>query len=457
MFTYPVTDGWLRDLASEPTPNDRWPCIRWDDRLLADQLRFLDVEAELGVTTNVVWGLFVDRAWPVPLANVIDREREERLHAFVDAAHARGVKVLSGVGIYSWGFDEVIAKAPGVAAGHTHAMCPFREEAWEWQRRVLDFLMEPRWDLDGVSMQSADLGRCNCERCAARSPAEHHAEILVRSAEYVRAQRPEWVIGQASWGLRVDEPGELEHVRRISQAVDYMVEVRERTAEAGRRAAIVRELACAFGSVGGVFVEPPQHWERLRWFVPCGLGSARALARLREDGGRACEYFYRPFANPVEEVSWRTGARMLTSPPALPGAGREPALPLGRGTVADATPDVALREAVAAVYGVTGGACEALADWFARGEEAYFSRSDFQVGHGSLSLEPLIWRENPAASGPAVYLRDRLSAEARAAYAGDLRRLKEELSEIDIPNGEAVAKTRAAIDGTLREIAEMRQ
>src|SRR2546427_5199341 len=75
-FTFPVTDGWLRDLASEPTPHDRWPCIRWDEQLLADQIRFLDVQAELGITYNLAWGLFVDRSWPVPLEHVIDAPRE---------------------------------------------------------------------------------------------------------------------------------------------------------------------------------------------------------------------------------------------------------------------------------------------------------------------------------------------------------------------------------------------
>jgi hypothetical protein len=39
---------------------------------------------------------------------------------------------------------------------------------------------------------------------------------------------------------------------------------------------------------GGVFVVPPQHWERLRWFLPCGLRSARSLKTLHDDGGRAC-------------------------------------------------------------------------------------------------------------------------------------------------------------------------
>jgi len=436
-FTFRVGNGWLRDVASEPTPNDPWPCIRWDERLLADQMRFLDVQAELGIEYNLAWGYFVDRSWPVPFEKVIDAERAEMLEAFVTAAHERGVKVLSGTGIYSWGFDEVIAKVPEVAKGHARAMCPFSETAWDWQRRVLDFLMDPKWGLDGISMQSADQGRCECEKCRQFSPLQHHANIIVRCAEYVRAGRPDWTIGQASWGLRIDEQSEFEHVQRISEAVDYMIEVRERSAETDppRRPEMVRGLKCAFGSVSGIFLEPPQHWERLRWFVPCGLGAARALKRLWGDGGRACELHYRPFANPVEEVSWRTAAGILSSPRTALTA--------------------ALREAVEAVYDVTGQAAHDLADWFARGENAYFSRAQFKVGHGSFSLEPLVWRENPAVPGPPVYLRDRMSAEARREYARELEGLKMELAAMEIPNEEAVDKTVKAMEGTLRDIAEL--
>ena len=115
-FTFRVTDGWIRDLASTPTPNDPWPCTHWDEQLLADQIRFLDVQSELGVNHNVVWGLFVDRAWPVPFENVISPPRAELLQSFVQAAQARGVKILSGVGIYSWGFEEVIRQVPSEEA-----------------------------------------------------------------------------------------------------------------------------------------------------------------------------------------------------------------------------------------------------------------------------------------------------------------------------------------------------
>jgi len=434
-FAYAVSDGWLRDLASEPTPGEPWPCLRWDDRLLDDQVRFLDAQRELGVDYNVAWGLFVSRSWPPALREVIDGQREARLRAFVEAAHARGVKVLTGMGVYSWGFDEIIAEAPSVSAGDPHNMCGARVEAWEWQRRVLDFVMDPRWGLDGISLQSADLGGCRCETCSARSPAEYHADLLVRCAEHVRANRPDWVIGQASWGMRLDEPGELEHILRIGRAVDYMIEVRERSAEVGRRGELVRQLECAFGSVGGVFVEPPQHWDRLRWFLPCGLRSARALSALWCDGGRACEYFYRPFANPGEEVSWRTGAAILSSP-TMP-------------------PEEALAQAVAAVYGVAGAEREVLRDWYARAEDAYFDRADFLVGQGPLSLEPLVWDEDPGAAGPPVYLLERMTRQARREYRRALAGLLGEMEAMAIPNAQARERTLAALAGALGELAAL--
>lgn len=430
-FKFRVTDGWLRDLAAEPTPHERWPCIIWDDQLLKDQIRFLDVQAEVDMTYNVVWGLFINRSWSVPFENIIDDQRAEMLKAFVNEVHKRKLKILSGIGIYSWGFDEIIKKVPEVSAGHQSAMCAFSEKAWDWQRRVLDFIMDEKWNLDGVSMQSADQGRCNCEKCSKLSPAEHHAKILIKSAEYIRSQRPEWTIGQASWGLRLDDPNEFEHICEISNAVDYMVEVQELSAFTGRRKEITSKLKCAFGSVGGVFVEPPQHWDRLRWFLPCGISSAQALKSLWNDGGNAVEYFYRPFANPVEEVSWRIGAMILKSP----------SMPV----------ESALTQSLEAVYGVSGSSADMLTDWFIRAENAYFSHSNFQIGNGPISLEPLIWHEYPSEAGPPIYL-DRISANDRLDYAKELEDLKAEFMRINIPSKDSVQKTVTAIVGTLKDI-----
>jgi len=433
-FKYRVSVGWLRDLASEPTPNDSWPCIRWDETLLRDQLAFLATEAEWGLNHDCVWGLFRSRDWPVPFENVIDPARAGMLKTYVEAAHGHGVKIMAGLGVYSWGFEEVIRKVPEVTAGgnNPQAMCLQSTAAWDWMRRVIDFHLDPVWGLDGVSLQSADQGRCECEKCKRLSPAEYHAEILVRTADYIRAARPEWTIGQASWGLRVDDPQEFEHLKRIAAAVDYMVEVKELSASRGRRSEIIHQLGCAFGSLGGVLMEPPQHWDRLRWFVPCGLGSAGALGRLAAEGGSACEYFYRPFANPSEEVAWRTGARVLSAP--------------------RISPEKALADSVAAVYQAEGVCLASLCDLYTRGENAYFSRVEFKPGDGDIMLEPLIWKENPAAPGPPVYL-ERMSASSRAEYAVELRGLRQEFSLLKPGRSDRLAQTLVCIDGTLADIA----
>jgi len=114
------------------------------------------------------------------------------------------------------------------------------------------------------------------------------------------------------------------------------------TAPGGSRASLVKELRYALGSVGGVFVEPPQHWDRRRWFVPCGLSSARSLRKLYDDGGRACEYLYRPFANPGEEVSWRMGARILASSKTSPEEALKEAAERTRQAIDGALKDLAL-------------------------------------------------------------------------------------------------------------------
>ncbi len=449
-FTFPVTAGWIRSVSRVPSPDEPWPTVQVDDELLEDHIRMLDAQKQTGVTYNRPWGLFIGRRWPVPFENVVTPQRAAWVKALVKAAHDRGVKILAGTGIYSWGFEEVIAKCPGVAPGrpedgrNPQAMCAFSDEAWDWQRRVLDFQMDPQWDMDGVSMQSADQGRCRCDRCRKLSDVEHHAMLLIRSAEYIRAQRPDWIIGQASWGLRVGDPANLPHIQAISQAVDYILEVIERSARAidteqevrgPWRKQLIASLSCAFGSVGGVFVGNPQHWRRLRWFLPCGLRNAAALKALHADGGRACEHHYRAFANPVDEVSWRVGARVMINP--------------------ELDAQVALCHAVEQVYHTRGDVTRQLAELLRRGEDAYFTRSDFRVGDGELSLEPLVWAENPAAPGPAIYLRDRMTPAARADYAHELRRIRADLADLKLPDPRRHADTLTCIDGALADIAAL--
>ena len=64
-------------------------------------------------------------------------------------------------------------------------------------------------------------------------------------------------------------------------------------------------------------------------------------------------------------------------------------------------------------------------------------------------------QETPAVSGPAVYLSDRMTAQARQDYARQLRELSAELTRIDIPNDKARQNTLACIGGALEDIAKL--
>ena len=61
-------------------------------------------------------------------------------------------------------------------------------------------------------------------------------------------------------------------------------------------------------------MEPPQHWARERWFLPCLANVAAHVRTLAEDGGRACELFFRIAANPGDEMSLLVAGRLLNQP-----------------------------------------------------------------------------------------------------------------------------------------------
>ncbi|MGB9596880.1 MAG: hypothetical protein ACPL7B_11420, partial [Candidatus Poribacteria bacterium] len=73
------------------------------------------------------------------------------------------------------------------------------------------------------------------------------------------------------------------------------------------------------------------------------------------------------------------------------------------------------------------------------------------VGYGPISLEPLVWHENPSAPGPPIYLSDRMSASDLIDYANELESLKSELISMNI-SSQNIEKTITAINGTLNDI-----
>ena len=254
----------------------------------------------VGFNEIVVWGLYTANNWPLDLKSAVPAERGRRVEQLIASAHDHGIKVLSGLGTYSWGFAEIIKANPKLNGGNANAMCASQPESHRWMERVLEFVFA-RFPIDGVSMQSADQGRCKCARCARLSDAEYHAQLLSRTAETIKSRWPGKIVGMSNWGVSFGNPRDKETFAKLSRSLDYMIDHNDSARWGGPayRREFIAALGCALGTTGGPVVEPPQHWARNRWFLPTCRAVHQHLQALHADGGRACEFFYHILANPA--------------------------------------------------------------------------------------------------------------------------------------------------------------
>ena len=385
--------GWITDLASRPDTAAAWPSMRLDPPLLDDYRRTFRLLERLGFNAIVIWGFYVSRAWPLDISSAVPPARGALVERLIGAAHERGIRVYTGLGVYSWGFEEIIRAHPALSRTNPRAMCASQPESWEWMRRVIDFAFT-RFPVDGASLQSADQGRCTCPQCRTWSDTAYHAQLDIRAADYIRARWPGKTVAVSGWGMRFDDPAALPDLRELGRHIDYLIDVRDSAAarDPALRRRLTQELPCAFGTLGGPQVEPPQHWARDRWFLPTVRRQGEHLAQLAADGGRACEYFFHILTNPGDEVSVHVEGKTLA----------DPATSWQRH----------LASTLEELYGVTKPATrDALAALFLDAEDAYLQYLP-SLRSGTISLEPLIG-DRP---GPAVYIR-RLTAAQRAAYA----------------------------------------
>src|SRR5205085_11263700 len=128
-------------------------------------------------------GMDVPNGGPLDVRNAVTPERGALVERLIASAHRHGLRVLNGFGLYSWGYAKIIAANPRLNGGNPNAMCASEPESWTWARKILDFTFE-RFPIDGASMQSADRGRCNCDRCKRWTDAQYHARINVQAANY---------------------------------------------------------------------------------------------------------------------------------------------------------------------------------------------------------------------------------------------------------------------------------
>jgi hypothetical protein len=434
MLTHRAYAGWVTDVTSQAQYGP-WPAVRLDEALLADYAASFALQQRLGLDLSVIWGLFVSSSWPVDLDD-IPAERVGRVRRLLDLAHGHGVRVLAGLGVHSWGFEEVIRARPDLSAGNPRTLCPSNPAWWEWQRRLVDWLFD-RAPLDGVSLQSADQGRCPCERCARWGAVEYHARLNARVAAYVKDRRPDAVVGVNAWGLSIEDPADLPHLLELARGADFFIDVfgsaaRRDPAHRRRVAAALAAMGVAYGTNGGPSVRPPQHWQRLRWFLPCLREPAGTVARLAADGGRAIETFNQCIANPGDEVSLWVSAALF----------REPERPV------EGVLDGVLDE----LYRPRGAAArEALAGVFLGAERAFFGRWRRPEGRTLVLLEPLR-ADRP---GEPQYLTAQLAPEALPGYERDLLALRDEVDRL-VPEVGAQERLRLVghcLDGALGDVA----
>jgi hypothetical protein len=426
--------GWITDLDSRPDANAPWPSMRLDAPLLQDYNRTFALMKRLGYNAIVIWGFYVSRSWPLDITSAVSAERGALITKLIEAAHEQGIRVYTGLGVYSWGFEQIIRANPHLSHGNPNAMCASQPESWDWMRKVIDFAMT-RLPVDGASLQSADQGRCTCDRCRRWTDTEYHTRLDIRVSEYIRAHWPGKTVAVSGWGMRFDDPASLPALVAMSRRIDYLIDVRDSARQRDRswRRKLIQELACSLGTLGGPQVEPPQHLPRNRWFVPTVRRDGEHMSELYAEGGRACEYFFHILENPGDELSFWVAGKTLSNPTTA-WSGH-------------------LAASIEELYRTSRqSTTEALAEIFLRAEDAYLRHLP-SLRSGTVSIEPLT--EDHA--GPPVYITKQLNAEQRAQYRDDLNSISADLRRLapSIPEPNRVQKILSCLDHALGDLARI--
>jgi hypothetical protein len=438
---------WINDVRNRVAPLENWPSAALDDETVDSIVRALDLQAVAGYNAVDFCGLLATAAWPVEISTIASPARRKQVDRIIRAAHERHIRVIAfPAGVLSWGFDAIIRHDPAVASDNKHVMNPLREESWEWQRKVFDFVLD-NFDLDGVHLESADLGRCRTKECLERWPGDvaYHCYVTARTAEYLRRKRPGLLLEATvqnfkKWGQNFT-PEEVEHVAQLSRTVDCVFDQGHQgtyVPEASRRDFLAK-LHCDYGTSGGLWIYPPQRWSRTRWFLPVTQRAGRHIRQLYKDGGRGLMYYQGPVSNPGAEVNVAFGGRLMLKP--------------------ENPPEDVLAEVLEVLYRPRDSqAHAALVELFRRAEDAYFGEWDHErvrKSNGGVPGEVHLHQLAGASPNAAAYLAEPyLTAESRLRYKQALVSLYRQSVELDgrFSDSGRLARIRESIESVLADI-----
>jgi hypothetical protein len=336
-FDYRVAAAWLPQLGREPFPLLFSSAA--DEGLARDYEESIPRLGAAGFNYIELAGLVGESGaaqLPVDLEAGFSPDRDALIRHVIGLIHEAGMQYVTALGVYSWGFEEVIRAHPELAARRladpdlrrsgwdedlipyidqfgeatipaTDVLCASREESWDWMRRSIDLQLKTYPEIDGYHIESADQGRCWCEDCRRMSTAEYHTRLAERCGEYLRQVAPEKPIFITNCGADWGSIRALPYVQRQAKYADFIIDYmdsfrlpvllsqwgRQETIDKRREA--VEALPCAYGMAlhirdGGL--------PRDRWFQPLPKSIHGNLRDSFEQGCRGLEFYSAgPFYN----------------------------------------------------------------------------------------------------------------------------------------------------------------
>lgn len=345
-FKYKVAYSWLRQMGSQPFPSLFSSDL--DEQLIEDYRRYLPRVREAGFDYIVLYGLLGEggpNQVPADLAGGFSPKREREIKLMIDLIHQSGLKFLHGLGVYSWGFRNIIAAHPEVASrrykfrliddfarrnnaallgeydrfdegeieANPDVMCASKEESWKWQEQVVRFFLN-RYEIDGFTIESADLGRCWCVQCRRIETITYHARLNERTTKLIKKLAPGKVVGITTSGLVFEGLRDLPALRQLTRGADYIADITDfyLTSDSLKgnsqqiwfndRPILARELKpLAYGTMIHL---RDAGLDRLTWFTPAPQTIVMHIGNANRDGYEALQYYAMgAFNNPGHELN----------------------------------------------------------------------------------------------------------------------------------------------------------
>ncbi|MCO5241297.1 MAG: hypothetical protein M9904_14700 [Chitinophagaceae bacterium] len=327
-FDYRIAYGcWVNDMRLDPLALEEWPAPNMDEKTVQGVLKALDIQSRFGYNWLDAWGLLATTSWPLNIGAGVELDRRRRVKEIINAAHQRNIKVIYGMGTYSWGYEKIIENDPSLAARNrdgsfnVKALCDANNRSFEWVKKILDFVMS-EFDFDGIHLESFDQGGCFCPQCAGKAGiVEYHCRINKKTAKYIRKQWPDKLINVIPIGWAMDSnerftESDKTHIIELSRHIDgfYDQGWHGTYIPEPERAAFIKQLQCTYGTSGGRWVYPAQRWDRESFFIPHVQQQAIAIKKQYTQGVRGIMHYQGPVNNPGTEVNIACGGLMASDP-----------------------------------------------------------------------------------------------------------------------------------------------